>query len=166
MPHTLPDDPRAPVIEWRSSGGLEAEGAGDPDLVVRADGSVTVGERFGGTTAQISEERLQSLLDQIIDEHRLAQFDAGRVQAAVEEAALRAPADGEETIPAASGGPYVDAGDTHVVVNADGTRHEARWQGLFAAAREHPDVQELQDLRAVEQTLVELAMSVAAGEDG
>jgi hypothetical protein len=169
VPHALPGDPSAPVIEWRSSGGLAASDADEPDLVVRADGTVTVGPRFGGgavSTGRLAPERLQALLDAIIDSHRFFDFDAARVETAV-EAARAAQADlgaDEPTIAAAPGPPYIDAGDTHLAVNADGRRHDVRWHGLVAAAREHPGVAELQDLRAVEAALVELADAVASGQ--
>lgn len=170
MAHELPDDPSAAVIEWRTSGGLGASGTDEPDLVVRADGTVTVGPRFGGgaeSTGRLAPERLQALLDAIIDGHRFFDFDQARVETAV-EAALAAQADlgaDEPTIAVAPGPPYIDAGDTHLTVNADGRSHEVRWHGLVTAAREHPGVVELQDLRAVEEALVELADAVASGQD-
>ena len=170
MPHELPGDPSATVIEWRSSGGFSASDVDEPDLVVRADGTVTVGPRFGGgvaSTGQLAPARLQALLDAIIDGHRFFDFDPAQVETAVKAArAARADIGADEpTIAVPPGPPYIDAGDTHLTVNADGRRHEVRWHGLVAAAREHPGVVELQDLRAVEEALVELADAVASGQD-
>ena len=171
MPHELPGDPNATVIEWRTSGGLGASDTDEPDLVVRADGTVTVGPRFGGgaeSTGRLAPERLQALLDAIIDGHRFFDFDQARVETAVEAAQAAVQADigvDEPTIPVPPGPPFIDAGETHLTVNADGRSHDVRWHGLVAAAREHPGVVELQDLRAVEEALVELADAVASGQD-
>jgi hypothetical protein len=168
--HDLPDEPGAVVIEWRTSGGLGASEADEPDLVVRADGTVTVGPRFGAgaaSTGRLEPERLQALLGAIIDGHRFFDFDPARVEAAV-AAARATQADigaDEPTIAVPPGPPYIDAGDTCLAVNADGRHHEVRWHGVVAAAREHPGVGELQDLRAVQEALVALADAVASGRD-
>jgi hypothetical protein len=168
MTHRLPSAPDAPVIEWTTSGGLaDAGGAASvPDLRVTADGTVTVGPRLGGGRAvrsRLSPERLDDLLREVLDQHAFFTIDATRIGRALEaagaERAVRARAAGVE---AAGGPPYPDAGTTRIAVAADGRGHEVELHGLFAAAREHPEIRELADARAIEVALLALAQEVAA----
>ena len=159
--HALPAEPDAPVIEWSTSGGLGGGGNG-PDLTVRADGRVELSERFGGgrrVEDRIPEPRLQSLLRSVVDEHRFFALDPAAIEA---EVADRRPSGGAgEALAVPLGPPYADAGTTRIAVAADGRRHEVAYHGLFAAAREHPDVRDLADLRAVEHELLGLAEEIA-----
>ena len=164
--HALPADPKALVIRWQSEGG-QAEQAPDPDLVVRADGTVTVGSRLTGgrpVEGRIPAARLQELLGFVIDENAFFGVAPGQLERQIEES-QRARADagtagGAVAVP--TGPPYLDAGTTVLMVAADGRRHEVRQQGLFAAAREHPEIGALARLRAVELRLLELAQEIAA----
>lgn len=162
MTHELPTDPDAVVIAWRSAGGLGAQDDDGPDLVVRADGAVTVAGRFSGRQPErrsISQGQLQGLLAMALDNNRFFTIDEGEVErriAAVRARWRAAPAPGEAiTVPA--GPPYVDAGTTTIAIAADGRRHEVSVHGLFAAARDFPEIEELQRLRAIELALLELA---------
>jgi hypothetical protein len=163
--HSLPPDPNAAVVEWRSTGG-QAEQASDPDLVVRADGTVTVGRRLTGgrpLEGRIPPARLQELLDFALDDNGFFEIDAGQLERRI-EASRRARADGGsagEAVAVPSGPPYLDAGTTVVMVAADGRRHEVSQQGLFAAAREHPEIAALAQLRAIELRLLALAQEIA-----
>jgi hypothetical protein len=142
MPHILPADPQAAVIEWRSVGG-QAEPALDSDLIVRANGEVTVGSRLtGGGPVEDQPE----LVDRQIEASQRAGPDASA----------------GEAIEVPTGPPYLDAATTVLIVAADGRRHEVRQQGLFAATREHPEIQALAQLRAIELRLLELAQQIAA----
>jgi hypothetical protein len=167
MPHILPADPQATVIEWRSVGG-QAEPAFDSDLIVHANGEVTVGSRLTGgrpVEDRIPAPQLQELLSFAIDENGFFAIQAEQVESQI-EASRPAGADvgaAGEALAVPTGPPYLDAGTTVLIVAADGRRHEVRQQGLFAAAREHPEIQALAQLRAIELRLLELAQQIAAG---
>jgi hypothetical protein len=164
--HALPADPAAVVIRWQSEGGQAGEGA-EPDLVVRADGSVTVGSRLaGGRPAQgaLSGAELQELLSFALDRNAFFAFDPARVARQIDAGSRTAAGTGGagEALAVPVGPPYVDAGTAVITIAADGRRHEVRQQGLFAAAREHPEIEPLAQLRAIEVRLLELAQKVAA----
>lgn len=168
MPHALPEDPRAAVVEWRTSGGA-ASPAESLDLVVRADGSATVGERLGGGRAvegRVAPERLDGLLDALLDEHGLFDIDSADVARRLAAARARREAAGaragEDTLAVPLGPPYLDAGDTRILVAADGRRHEVAAHGLAAAAREYPEVPAVARLRAIEAELLRLAEEIVA----
>jgi hypothetical protein len=166
MTHQLPADPKAVVIQWRSEGGLAGEGFG-PDLTVRADGTVTLGPRFGhGRAAQgrITDAELQDLLRFALDQNEFFAFDPAQVARQLEDSgAARAPSSPPgEALAVPAGPPYIDAGTTTVLIAADGRRHEVSYHGLFAAAREHPDSKPLAQLRAIELRLLDLAQQIAA----
>ncbi len=165
MTHQLPADPEAIVIEWRSSGGLRETDDETPDLVVRAGGRVTVGPRLAGgrpADGRITPRRLQDLLAFALDQNRFFEIDGRALERAVAAARKRREA------PAASGGavalgpPYLDAGTTRILIAADRRRQVVEHQGLFAAARDYPEIEALGGLRAIELRLMELAQEIAA----
>jgi hypothetical protein len=163
--HQLPDDPQAVVLQWRSAGG-QADAAAGPDLVVRADGALTVGPRLGhGRTVEgrISPAELQDLLRFALDQNDFFAFDPEQVARQLEAAGRdRAPSSPGEAIAVPAGPPYVDAGTTTIGIAADGRQHEVDYHGLFAAAQEHPQNRALAQLRAIELRLLDLAQQVAA----
>ena len=166
--HALPADPKAVVIRWQSEGGQAGQAAG-PDLVVRADGSVSVGSRLTGgrpVEGRISSVQLQELLRFALDEHAFFEVAPGRLERQI---TARQQAEAEvgsagEALAVPTGPPYLDAGTTVLMIEADGRRHEVRQQGLFAAAREHPEIPALAQLRAIELRLLELAQEIAAAD--
>jgi len=166
MTHQVPEDPGAIVVQWRSAGGLAGEDSG-PDLTVRADGAVKVGPRVGGGRAlqgRISEAELQELLRFALDQNEFFAFDAEQVARQLEAAAREpGPTSPGEALAVPAGPPYMDAGTTTILIAADGRRHEVGYDGLFAAAREHPENRPLAQLRAIELRLLELAQRIAAG---
>jgi hypothetical protein len=169
MTHEVPADPKAVVVQWRSEGGLAGEASG-PDLTVRADGTVTLGPRFGQGRAvegRITQPELQDLLRFALDENEFFAFDPAQVARQLEDrgaAPARSSPPGEAlAVPA--GPPYMDAGTTTILIAADGRRHEVSSHGLFAAAREHPDSKALAQLRAIELRLLDLAQRIAAAAD-
>jgi hypothetical protein len=165
MEHQLPDAGDVPVIEWSTTGGLGDPGGGaGADLRVWSDGRVEVGERFAGrpTEGSIEPSELQLLLAAAIEDHGFFELDAAAIDAAVDAARRRRAAKGSggvEEIPL--GPPFTDAGTSRIAIAADGRRHEVCRDGLFAAAREYPEVTALGDLRAIEERLVLLAQDIA-----
>jgi hypothetical protein len=164
MTHRLPADPKAVVVHWRSEGGLAGEASG-PDLTLRADGTVTLGPRFGHGRAvegRITAAELQELLRFALDENAFFSFDPVQVARQLEDSAERARASPQgEALAVPGGPPYMDAGTTTILIAADGRRHEVSYHGLFAAAREHPESRPLAQLRAIELRLLDLAQQIA-----
>src|SRR5688500_17105166 len=119
MRHTLPASGSAPIIEWRTSGGLSGGESDEPDVVVRADGRVTAGARVGGgepAVGRLPPERVQKLLGRVLDEHRFFDIDGESVQqrlVAARDARVRAAGDAG-TLVVAPGPPFPDAGVTHL----------------------------------------------------
>ncbi len=167
MTHKLPSDPQGVVIRWRSSGGLAAAEADGSDLAIRADGSATVGGRFGGgrpVEGRITPARLQDLLRLALDDKAFFAIDETKLDRAIAAALRKRQEAGEaDDVIHLPGGPhYVDAGTTSIEIAADGKRHEVNVHGLFAAARDFPEIDELRRLRAIEVALLELAEEVVA----
>ena len=169
MPHRPPDQPDEPVIQWRTSGGLLSSDDDEaPDLEIRADGRVTVGKRLGGGSeihAEIPPDQVQQLLHQILDEHGFFDLDSARIHEGVEAEHRRRTAAAATSEAATrevpSGPPFADAGVTHIAVAADGRRHAVTVPGLFAAAREYPEVPGVTALREIETGLLGLAEELA-----
>ena len=168
MSHRPPEKPDEPVIQWRTSGGLLANDDQTPDLEIRADGRVTVGERFGGGAeihAEIPPDQVQQLLQMILDEHDFFALDSAQIHERVEAERRRrtaaAASSDAATRDVPSGPPFVDAGVTHIAVAADGRRHDVSVQGLFAAAREYPEVPGVTAMREIETVLLGLAEELA-----
>ncbi|HWH14053.1 MAG TPA: hypothetical protein VNT51_04855 [Miltoncostaeaceae bacterium] len=162
MGHELPPGD-AVVVEWASTGPGGSGSAAD--LLVRADGTAEAGPRLaGGRTARahLGRGAVAGLVDEILDRHGFFGIDAGEIERAL--AASRPRHDGGEGLRVPLGPPYLDAGESRIAVRADGRRHEVRVQGLFAAAREHPEIPALTALREVERLLLRCADRVAAGD--
>jgi hypothetical protein len=165
MTHLLPADPEAIVIEWQSSGGLGKPPDATPDLVVRAGGRVTVGPRMAGgrpAEGRITPRRLQDVLAFALDQHRFFEIDGQALGQRLATAQRRReePAAGGGAMPL--GAPYPDAGATRILIAADGRRQAVEQQGLFAAARDYPEIEALGHLRAIELRLLELAQEIAS----
>lgn len=164
--HTLPNDPEAIVIQWRTVGGLSGYNGDTADLTVYADGKTTVGPRLSqGEIAKscLTGEQIQQLLSFAIDENKFFAFDARVVQEAVNDALEKRRATSQEgdAIAVPLGPPYIDAGTTIILIAADGKRHEVRYQGLFFAAQDFPEIEALQQLRAIELKLLSVAKEIA-----
>jgi len=170
MVHALSDDPSAVAIQWRTLGGLAGRDDNPPDITIFADGSITVGPRLGrGETVkgQITAERLQQLMSFAIDDNHFFSFDSAAVEKAVnaEVKNRRSLARSKNAIMARVGPPYIDAGTTVILIAADDKRHEVSYHGLFAAAQDFPEIEELRQLRMIELKLLDLAEEIvdAAG---
>jgi len=63
------------------------------------------------------------------------------------------------------GPPYIDAGTTVILIAADDKRKEVSYHGLFAAAQDFSEIEELRQLRMIELKLLDLAEEIvdAAG---
>ena len=151
----LPNDPDAVVLSLDFQGGYAPKRKNQaPYLEVRADGSLRVPDRSGGEpdlVGKLSPKELKELLDFVIDEQRILDFDAERVQAAMRAAKGKA-------LPV-----VCDAADTVITVVLAGRRKEARLNALEYYARACPKVEELQRLAAISRRLRTIMCVVQLG---
>lgn len=151
------------MIEWSTSEGLRPAPGEGPDLAIAGDGSVRLGPRFGaGTPVEdaLAPAALEELLRFVLDEHGFFAIDDAGLERELAAAALRRESQGEEgggILAVPLGPPYADAGMSRLAVEARGRRHEVAVHGLFAAAREYPEIEALAHLRAIEERLLALA---------
>jgi hypothetical protein len=159
--HQLPDDPQAVVIVLDFQGGFTPPRQNqDAHLTIRADGSVLTGAPWGQRKrieARLTMVELHDLLNYILDEQKLSEFDAGQVQQQV-----RAIQQQRGSFLA-----IADAPTTVVKVQADGKTWVAQYYALPLAARQFPEVMPLQRLLAVQQRLQSIYNRLhAGGTDG
>ena len=164
--HKLSTDSDAIVIQWRTIGGLSGYNESTADLTIYADGKTTVGPRFSqGKTIEscLTPEQIQQLLLFAIDENDFFALDAKAVEEEVntllEE--RRATSKKGDLIAVPLGPPYIDAGTTIILIATDSKQHEVRSQGLFFAAQDFPEIEALQQLRAIELKLLGVAKEIA-----
>ena len=169
MTHSLPTASDAIVVQWRTIGGLTSDRSSIADLTIYADGRTVVGPRFSQGDIvrwQLDRGQIQGLLRFAIDEHNFFGFDERAVNAEVNAILQQRQASSQEVgaIAVSLGPPYVDAGTTVILIAADGQQHEVRFQGLFFAAQDFPEIDALQQLRAVELKLLKIAEELASSE--
>jgi hypothetical protein len=159
--HALPADATATVIVFDYSGGMLKPQNDDPLMVIRADGSVTLGNRYKKNArieTKITKDDLQALLRMAIDTN-----DFFKINAAEIEQSLDAKLKRENEKLAAKGiakvGPrgISDAATTAVRIHADGKDHEVQYYALDMHARDDERLTRLQNiatrLRVLEQKL-------------
>ncbi len=155
--HQLPDDPQAVVIVLDYQGGFTPPRQNqDVHLTIRADGSVATGAPWGERKrieARLAMAELHALLNYILDEQKLAEFDADQVQRQVRDIQQQR----------GSFLAIADAPTTVVTVHADGKTWVARYYALSLAAGQFPEVLPLQRLLAVERRLQGIYNRLHAG---
>jgi len=154
---TLPQDPDAIVLSLDFQGGYGPRRRNPaPYLEVRADGGLRAPDRTGGKQdlhGKLSPKELQELLEFVVDEERIFDFDSGRVLAAMREAK-------GDAFPV-----IMDAADTVVTVRLEGRRKVVRLNALEYYARVCPKVAELQRFEAVRRRLGAILCVVQLGGD-
>ena len=166
MPHTLTTAPDAIVIQWRTIGGLSIDRSNIADLTIYADGKTVVGPRFGQgkhVEGELSMGQIQDLLRFAIDEQHFFRFYSRAVDAEIKAILRQRQVDSQDVggIAVPLGPPYVDAGTTVILIAADGQQHEVRFQGLVFAVQDYPEINALQQLRAIELRLLSVAEELA-----
>lgn len=166
MTHTLPNTSDAIVIQWQTLGGLSIDRSNTANLTIYADGKTIIGPRFSQGTcgeSQLAIGQIQDLLRFAIDENDFFSFDARAVDAEIEAILQQRQAAPQEAgvIAVPLGPPYVDAGITVILIATDGQQHEVSFQGLAFAAQDFPEIGALQQLRAIELKLLNVAEELA-----
>ncbi len=166
MTHTLPTDPDAIVIQWRTIGGLSIDRSNIADLTIYADGKSIVGPRFGQrkhVDGQLSTGQIQNLLRFAIDEQHFFQFDSRAVDAEIKTILRQRQVGSQDAggIAVPLGPPYVDGGTTVILIAADGQQREVQFQGLAFAVQDYPEITAMQQLRSIELRLLSVAEELA-----
>ncbi|HUT93052.1 MAG TPA: hypothetical protein VMY37_26545 [Thermoguttaceae bacterium] len=126
--HALPADATATVIVFDYSGGMIQPKNNDPLMVIRADGSVTLGDRYRDNArieTRITKDDLQALLRLAIDTNDIFKINAAEIGQSIDAKVKR-----ENEKLAAQGirmvGPnsVADGATTVVRIHADGKDHQ------------------------------------------
>ena len=164
--YRLPTDSGAIVIQWRTIGGLSGSDDSTADLTIYAGGKTIVGPRFSQgkiVEGRLTSQQIQQLLSFAIDDNDFFGFDARAVEEVVNKVLEERRANSQEgdVIAVPLGPPYIDVGTTIILIAADGKQHEVKYQGLFFAAQDFPEIEALQKLRAIELKLLSMAKEIA-----
>jgi len=149
-PFELPRDPDAVVILLRYEGGFRAP-TKVPPLEIRRDGTVRVAVGDTAVEGKLTEEELKRLVRFMVVEHRFFGFDPKAVAGEI-----RKESEDPELI-------VEDAATTAITIEIEGRRATKSWHALGFAARRHGKIAALQDLRAIERRLQNVAQIVEAG---
>jgi hypothetical protein len=155
-PIELSKDPTTPVIVLDFEGGGIIRKDKEPHLVIRADGTVTVGNPFGfGKRVQtrIPAAEVQALLRYAIREQQFFDFDAEKVKAAVADEMKKSGM-----------GIAVGGGSTTVIrIKTAAKEHEGRYYAASAFANQYKDLKALAQFVAVERRLSRAMYEATAG---
>jgi hypothetical protein len=155
-PIELPKDPATPVITLDFLGGGILRKNQEPQLLIRADGTVIVGDPYGigkRVEAKITPAELQALLRYTIREQHFFDFDADKVKAAVADIQRK------KGIGIAIGG----GSTTVIAIKTAAKEHAARYYALGTVAEQYKEVKALGQLLAVERRLQRTMYQATAG---
>jgi hypothetical protein len=152
----LPKDPTTPVITFDYFGGGIKRQNDEPLLIIRADGTVNVGNPYGvgkSVTTKIRIAEVRELLRYAIQEQHLLDFDQDKVKAAVADEMKKAGT-----------GIAVGGGSTTIIrIKTAAKEHEARYYAPAAFAQQYKNIKALGELVAVEQRLQRVVHEAVAG---
>ena len=140
----LPTDDSVPVFTFDYSGGFRMrppEGfVRQPQLQIFPDGRVLRSPNMPDLPSAeitISEEKLNEFLDAVVNQHKFYEIDAQEIKDAIEK----------------TGKPLMiaDAPNLDVAINLGQGTHEVRLYAASFAATQHPDIEPLADLVAIEK---------------
>jgi hypothetical protein len=165
MIHSLPEASDAVVLKWQTTGGLSIDRSNIADLTIYADGKTMLGPRFSQGThreTQVDPGQIQDLLRFAIDENSFFNIDDRAINTEIETIQQQRQAVAEAgAIAVPLGPPYIDVGNSVILIAADGQQHEVSIHGLAFAAQDFPEVETLQQLRAIELKLLNMAEALA-----
>jgi len=155
-PIELPKDPTTPVITLDFRGGRLVRKNQEPQLTIRADGTVIVGDPFGHgkrVEGKIRIAEVQALLRYAIRDQHFFDFDPEKVKAAIAEIQKKK-------------GVAIRVGDgstTTIRLQTAAKEHQAGYYALSTFANQYKEVKALTQLLAVEQRLNRVRYEVTAG---
>lgn len=155
--YALPTDPKTPVVVLTYDGGYTPPRVNDePDLEILADGTIILGAPFGlkkRIESKIERQRLQHLLNFLLNEQQLQKFDARKVLDSIQAEQQK---QGEIV-------EVEDAVTTVIRIHANGKTIEVKFYALSDMAQEYPTVRELGQLEAARRQLEDFSAEVYAG---
>ena len=148
-------DPTTPVITLDFQGGRPLRQNQEPHLLIRADGTVIVGNPygFGKRFEKVPLVEVQALLRFAIKEQHFLDFDDGKVKAAIAEIHKK------EGVAARINGKSI----TIIRIKTAAKVHEARVYALATVANQYREIKALSQLREVEQRLTRVKLEATAG---
>jgi hypothetical protein len=158
--HQLPDNPDTPIIYLDYKGGLKPRLPNNPHLLIKASGEGFLGSPYGVSKPvnfQVSQDEIQDVLRFIIDENSFFNFDSAIVKTKVSDELSRPITDNDKKVKSVFA--VADAPTLEIRIQADGKHHTVEYYALSFAARQFPDIPELQQMLAIAKRLQHL-MSV------
>jgi hypothetical protein len=156
VPIELPGDATTAVITFDHIGGGILRKDKEPQLIIRANGAVVIGDPYGlgkRVETKIPVAQLQALLRFIVQEQHFFDFDEAKVKAAIQEEMKKKGV-----------GIAVGGGSTTVIrIKTAAKEHEARYYALGTFAKQYKDIKALAQLEAVEQRLTRVVNESVAG---
>ena len=148
--HALPADVTATVIFFDYRGGMLKPQNDDPLMVIRADGSVTLGDRYRKNArieTRITKDDLQALLQLAIDTNDFFRINAAEIEQSI-DAKLKRENEELKAKGIQKVGPrgIADAATTVVRIHADGKEHEVQYYALDIQARNDERLTRLQNI--------------------
>ncbi|MCX6874937.1 MAG: hypothetical protein NTW21_14190 [Verrucomicrobia bacterium] len=148
--HTLPTDASATVISFNYSGGMRKPENDDPLMVIRADGSVTLGDHYHKNArikTRVTKDDLQALLQLAIDTNDFFKLDAAEIKHSL-DVKLKHENEQLKDQGIISIGPdgICDAATTVVRIQADGKDHEVQYYALDMQAQADERLARLQTI--------------------
>ncbi len=165
--HALPADATATVIVFDYCGGMLKPQNDDPLMVIRADGSVTLGNRYEKNArieTKITKDELQALLRLAIDTNGFFKINAAEIEQSI---AAKVKRENEKL--AAQGivmvGPsgLADGATTVVRIHADGKDHQVQLYDLRGKSLFLQNDERLTRLQKIVTRLRELERKLRAG---
>lgn len=162
--HQLPENPESPVISLDFKGGLKPRQPNNPHLLITSSGEGFLGSPYGVSQPinfKISQDEIQDILKFIIDENHFFSFDPDAVQEKIDEE-LNKPIAGDNKNSKRVFA-VADAPTILIRVEADGRDHTVEYYALTFAARQFPNITELQQLLTIQKRLQHLTSVIRAG---
>ncbi|NQU24087.1 MAG: hypothetical protein HQ567_22620 [Candidatus Nealsonbacteria bacterium] len=165
--HALPAGATATVIVYDYEGGMTKPQNNDPQMIIRADGSVTLGNRYQDNArieTRITKDDLQALLRLAIDTNDFFKINAAEIEQSIDAKVKR-----ENEKLAAQGivmvGPrgLVDGATTVVRIHADGKDHKVQLYDLRGKFLFLQNDERLARLKNITTRLSELDRKLRAG---
>lgn len=166
--HALPADATATVIVLDYLGGMIKPKNNDPLMVIRADGSVTLENRYQKNArieTRITKDDLQTLLRLAVDTNDFFKINAAEIGQSIAAKVKRV----NERLRATGGGIYcgpnivADGATTVVRIHADGKDHQVRLYDLRGKSRFLRNDERLTRLKNIVTRLRELERKLRAG---
>lgn len=152
----LREDPKSAVITYDQSGGRLRRVKQEPVMIIRADGTVIVGDPYGrgtGCESKLTARELQDLLKFALNEKEFFKFDADKVKQEI----------ADEMKNKGVGIRVGDGSTITIRIQADGKDHEGKYYAPNAFAGAHPKIKSLGQFRDLHEKLQRVQLAATVG---